>query len=92
MACRFGGEEFLILLPETDLGGAMTVAENIRAAIRGLAIPFDESPVRPVVTMSLGAAASPVGESFNLETLIGRADAAMYAAKAAGRDTVRASA
>jgi diguanylate cyclase (GGDEF)-like protein len=91
MACRFGGEEFIVLLPETDLEGAITVAENIRKAIHSLAIAFEESPVRPIVTMSLGAAAAPVDDSFNLEALIGRADAAMYAAKDAGRDSIKAS-
>jgi diguanylate cyclase (GGDEF)-like protein len=90
MACRFGGEEFIVLLPETDLDGAMTVAENVRAAILALVIPFAESPVRPIVTMSLGAAAAPVDESFDLGALIGRADSAMYAAKDAGRDSIRA--
>jgi len=90
MPCRFGGEEFIVLLPETDLRGAMTVAANIRAALEAIALPFAESPVRPIVTMSFGVAAARVDESFDLQALIRRADAAMYEVKRSGRDAIRA--
>jgi diguanylate cyclase (GGDEF)-like protein len=86
MPCRFGGEEFIILLSATDIHGAMVVAENIRTAIVSLGLPHQDSPVYPTVTMSLGAAAALVTRDFDLGALIDRADAAMYKAKAGGRN------
>ncbi len=91
LPCRFGGEEFLILLPETDLAGALRVAENLMKAIHGIAFPFPDSPVRPIVTLSIGAAAGRVVEGFNLKSIVQNADEAMYAAKRSGRDSIKAS-
>ncbi|GAB3745998.1 GGDEF domain-containing protein [Lysobacter olei] len=77
---RYGGEEFAVLLPDTDAREAAAVAERIVQAFR------DETwPGRPV-TVSIGWAAA--GRDEAAETLVGRADAALYAAKAAGRDRV----
>ncbi len=88
LACRFGGEEFILVLPETDEAGALVVAESVRASIEGMALPHAASPVAKVVTVSVGAAAAEVGEGFKIEHLIERADQALYAAKQQGRNRV----
>jgi diguanylate cyclase (GGDEF)-like protein len=81
---RIGGEEFAVLLPEQDFSGAFAVAENLRALVAGL----DTTAIAPGlrVTASLGIAALRPGEAR--DSLLRRADAALYAAKAAGRDRV----
>lgn len=79
---RFGGEEFLILLPHTDLTHALSSAERIREALLAMVV----SPVSERVTASFGVAEWIGGES--VEALLRRADAAMYAAKQAGRNCV----
>lgn len=84
---RFGGEEFVILLPQTSLTGAMTVAENIRDY-------FDQSQLKSVakniklgkVTMSIGVASFKSGEAS--KDLINRSDVALYIAKRKGRNQV----
>ncbi len=82
---RTGGEEFLVLLPQTDLDGAIGVAERIRAAIAGLGIPHEDSGCANVVTASFGVAVEQVG-NCSPETLIEAADAALYVAKRKGRN------
>ncbi len=86
---RFGGEEFLLVLPETDLSGALRMAERIRAAIA--AAPVQLERVAIPVTASFGAAELE-GESPDphqaAEELLRRADQALYAAKAAGRNRI----
>jgi diguanylate cyclase (GGDEF)-like protein len=80
---RFGGEEFLVLLPEADTNQALAVAERIRAS-------RTRDSTLPLCTVSIGLAVaqSPAGSSPNalLDTLIARADEALYRAKADGRD------
>jgi diguanylate cyclase (GGDEF)-like protein len=83
--CRFGGEEFLVLLPDTPLTGASKVAETLRSQIDNLAIPWNGNIVR--VTASLGLCMALPGELDTL-ALIGRADVALYRAKAEGRNRV----
>ncbi len=78
---RFGGEEFVALLPETTLDEALVVAERIRAGI-------EHGRTQPGCTVSIGVAASVPGES-TMDTILGRADEALYRAKAAGRNCVR---
>jgi diguanylate cyclase (GGDEF)-like protein/PAS domain S-box-containing protein len=82
---RWGGEEFVVLSPGTDLAGACAAAERIRVAVAGTAI---EPPVGGTVrcTVSIGVAEAVDGD---LERALAQADQALYAAKAAGRDTVR---
>jgi diguanylate cyclase (GGDEF)-like protein len=88
LACRFGGEEFVLLLPDTDRAGGVTVAEAARAAVVRAALPHRASPVAEVVTVSLGVADAEVTESLALEALLEAADQALYAAKNQGRNRV----
>ncbi|MFI7607011.1 diguanylate cyclase [Micromonospora sp. NPDC049366] len=92
-AFRQGGEEFVLLLPETDARGAAIVAERLGAAIRGTSVPVETHsggtvPVR--VTVSIGIAVYPDHASTG-QQVMEAADDALYAAKAAGRDTYRVS-
>ena len=81
---RFGGEEFVALLPETNQDEAMLVAERIRAEVA-------MAGAQPGCTVSIGVASSVPGEA-TIDTILSRADEALYGAKAAGRNCVRAAA
>ncbi|TVQ31328.1 MAG: GGDEF domain-containing protein [Wenzhouxiangella sp.] len=81
---RFGGEEFLAILPDTDLTGAERAAERLLERVRSE--PFSTAAGPVVCTASAGVAEHRPGES--LETLLSRADQALYAAKSNGRDRV----
>jgi len=81
VAGRLGGDELLVALPDTDGKGAAIAAEAIRAAVAGGPVASSAGPIP--VTVSIGSAAWHEGE---LNTLLERADSALYAAKAAGRD------
>ena len=82
---RYGGEEFVIVLPATDLPAARNVAERVRRCIAGEAIPTEQGDLR--ITISAGVATYDGGDP-DVAALIERADAAMYAAKRAGRNRV----
>ena len=83
-AVRFGGEEFVVILPGTELEGAKLMAEKIMEAVRRLRIPHEDSTVGPFLTLSAGIASSrEVDDSAQLFNL---ADQNLYAAKNAGRD------
>lgn len=88
LACRYGGEEFIFLLPNTPLEGATKFAEGVRHAIEALALPHVESRATSVVTLSLGVAAQVPKSGFSPEALIKDADEALYRAKEAGRNCV----
>jgi diguanylate cyclase (GGDEF)-like protein len=88
LACRYGGDEFCVLLPETDLDGAAPIAERLRAAIADLVVDLDAGSVR--TTCSIGAAAHPDHAGGDVRALLLRADQALYQAKRAGRDRVAA--
>lgn len=86
LVARFGGEEFVVLLPDTVVEDAVTLAERMRQAIVDLQIPHAASRVAPGVTASFGVAAmQPAGYAQSGE-LIAAADAALYKAKANGRN------
>ena len=80
---RDGGEEFVLLLPATNLEQAHALGERLRAALEGSPLDSDIGPV--AVTTSIGVAAD---VDATLEALLARADAALYQAKAAGRNRV----
>ena len=87
LVARYGGEEIAILLPDADLGGAINVLGHMRAAVRSLDIPHDDSP-HAIVTVSAGVAVwTPGGRIATMAALVEAADEALYAAKALGRDT-----
>ncbi len=87
---RYGGEEFCVILPNTDMSGAMYVAERIRAEVQGLKIPHAKNANLNVVTLSLGAASRVPGQKAPSTQLINDADKALYKAKLAGRNQVKA--
>jgi diguanylate cyclase (GGDEF)-like protein len=86
LVARYGGEEFVVLLPNTDLDGAISVAERMQQAIQDLAIPHQQSSVKPIVTISLGIASVQPTMEVQPNTLIDLADQALYRAKQQGRD------
>jgi diguanylate cyclase (GGDEF)-like protein len=91
LAGRFGGEEFSVLLPQTRAVDAFRIAERIRSNIAALSIiaPGSSGGERVHVTVSIGVAALDSGDSRELADLMGAADAALYRAKASGRDQVQ---
>ncbi len=90
LVARYGGEEFVVVLPETDLPSAGMTAEKLRSAIE--AHDFTDGERHARVTVSLGVATltdSRMSPADTARRLLGKADAAMYAAKHAGRNRVR---
>ncbi len=85
LAGRIGGEEFLMVLPETDLAGARPFAERLRKAIA--ATPIQLASGGLTVTCSMGIAER-TGDDLNAGQLLARADAALYRAKGGGRNQV----
>jgi len=88
LAARCGGEEFAILLPDTDADGAMRFAETVRQAIAVLRLPHPASPVNPFLTVSVGVATGTKEWCNSSTTLVAAADWALYAAKRGGRNRV----
>jgi diguanylate cyclase (GGDEF)-like protein len=84
--CRYGGEEFSILLPETDLDGSMAIAERIRIRVQNLEVRAGEEVMS--TTISSGVACYPADFPGTLQGLLERADRALYTAKQAGRNRV----
>ncbi len=85
---RFGGEEFVIVLPETGLGDAVEIAERARAGIARLEVVVNDTVI--TVTASFGVSAFRMGQGESAQTLIERSDEALYRAKEAGRNLVSA--
>ncbi|MEW6320152.1 MAG: diguanylate cyclase [Acidobacteriota bacterium] len=86
LKCRYGGEEFLVLLPETPLHGARRVAETLRREIADRPVAWSGEAL--TITASFGLTQAMPGE-VNIEAIIARADQALYRAKDEGRNCVR---
>ena len=85
LACRWGGEEFVLVLPGTDLGGAASLAERIRVALAGRTVlAADGTPIP--VTASFGVAGNPPARTAS--ELFAAADEALYEAKRGGKNRV----
>jgi len=91
-AGRFGGEEFVLLLTQSDEADALRIAERLRMHVGSLAVPIDDRPEAPVVrvTISIGVSGKPRSEARELTDLLTAADSALYHAKQSGRNRVSA--
>lgn len=89
LVARYGGEEFAVVLPYTNLEGAIHVATNITQEIAQLAIPHDYSYVSKYLTLSMGISCLIPNAEQSLETLIHQADCALYQAKRKGRNQIQ---
>lgn len=88
---RYGGEEFAAILPDTEITGALQVAEAMRSAVEGLSITHSYSKGGNVVTISIGVASTtPLRSGSDSSVLLKRADDALYRAKQAGRNRIAA--
>ncbi len=86
---RYGGEEFAAVLPNTDISGALAIAEQMKTNIENLQIEHKYSEVSDHVTISLGVASVVAERGSNYSQLIQQADKALYAAKEQGRNQVQ---
>lgn len=86
LSARIGGEEFAIILPDTELKGAQFVAERVRSNVEKLAIQHEGSPVSDTITVSVGTASVVPTQKEDTVSLIKAADAALYKAKGDGRN------
>jgi two-component system, cell cycle response regulator len=87
LSCRFGGEEFVVIMPDTAVGDAMAIAERLRASIEESPFVIGLARDRLEVTCSVGVAVATLNE-LDGETLLKRADEALYEAKRTGRNKV----
>jgi diguanylate cyclase (GGDEF)-like protein len=87
--CRYGGEEFLLVLPETPLEGGRRVAENLRREIAENRVPWDGGELS--ISASFGVTAA-LSNEVETPVVIARADSALYRAKSDGRNCVRVAA
>jgi diguanylate cyclase (GGDEF)-like protein/PAS domain S-box-containing protein len=86
VACRWGGEEFAVLLPEATLEATRVRAEELRTVVRELQVPYQDRVLGPI-TVSLGVAIFP-DQGLSGQSVLRAADAALYQSKASGRDRV----
>ncbi|MEN9855412.1 MAG: response regulator PleD [Pseudomonadota bacterium] len=91
LACRFGGEEFVVIMPETSSHDAVAIAERLRQSIEGSPFVIGLARDRLDVTCSVGVAVATANE-LDSDTLLKRADEALYVAKRSGRNRVIAEA
>lgn len=88
MVARFGGEEFVLMLPETERNVAFKLADNIRITIKNHVFPMEEKQPHKDLTVSMGVAAFPSKNILTPDHLIEKADQALYRAKKNGRNRV----
>jgi diguanylate cyclase (GGDEF)-like protein len=87
LACRLGGEEFGVLLPETDLDSAVKTAEKIRLSVEALRVPAKDDSLTQA-TISIGVVSMIPDDGMKAAEFIAKADKRLYAAKAGGRNRV----
>ncbi|WP_425998885.1 PleD family two-component system response regulator [Caulobacter sp. DWR1-3-2b1] len=87
LPCRYGGEEFTVIMPDTQLADAMRIAERIRMHVSGSPFRVAQGKELLTVTISIGVSAT-LGEKDSPEALLKRADEGVYEAKASGRNAV----
>ncbi|HTJ97520.1 MAG TPA: diguanylate cyclase [Rhodocyclaceae bacterium] len=90
LVARYGGEEFACVLPDTPLEGAEKKARELQQVVQALALPHAASAAAPIVTMSIGVAVAMPARGESPSSLIAAADGLLYAAKQAGRNTIKA--
>ncbi|HEY8074167.1 MAG TPA: diguanylate cyclase, partial [Labilithrix sp.] len=90
LACRFGGEEFVLLLRATGLQAARIVANRLRNQLHAKTIALGDKREPKHITFSAGVAAADERNAFDADDIVGRADAALYRAKRLGRNRVEA--
>jgi diguanylate cyclase (GGDEF)-like protein len=88
LAARYGGEELVLVLPDTDAGAARTLMDRVRAAVAALQIPHAASQVAPTLTISIGGATLGERDFETADDLFAAADQHLYQAKQAGRDRI----
>lgn len=86
LLARYGGEEFVAILPETDAGRVLAVAQRLCDAVRQLQIVHGYSPIADYVTISVGCAGRVLNDASEAVSLLGQADQALYEAKRRGRN------
>ncbi len=91
LACRYGGEEFVVVMPDTDVPFAYAVAERLRHSIETTPILISRAPGKLNITISIGIAGS-IGTGDSADALLHRSDQALYSAKRTGRNRVVADA
>jgi two-component system cell cycle response regulator len=91
LACRYGGEEFVVVMPDTDMSFAYSISERLRQSIETTPVKISRSPHALNITISIGIASLEDGDA-SAEALLRRADQALYRAKRSGRNKVVADA
>lgn len=88
---RYGGDEFVVLLPDTEQVAALFIAESIRSNVEQIKIPRGTTPSSGIVTISLGVATASGATTDSYEEVLRQSDMALYAAKENGRNRVETS-
>ncbi len=91
LACRYGGEEFVVVMPDTDMAFAYSIAERLRKSVESTPFSISRAPHKLNITISIGIAGSEKHDN-SAEALLHRADQALYRAKREGRNRVVADA
>lgn len=86
LVSRYGGEEFVVILPNTNAEGAMQVAQEIQQSIQASALAHPQSPISQHITLSIGVSCTIPCQQVSPATLIAAADRALYQAKQSGRN------